>query len=278
VKIEIKRKQLPKIILTLILITAFAFAGFVAGVSMSYPVGFKEGHKSGFAEAVTAINQLEDKTGLTFEWSDKGNGQYELRAFYKGACIATVYPEVHCAVSQYRPYENLDFYQKAEADLTPLSDAKWMYWYDINENGEADFPTEYKFLIQYSYHDGTLTTIGKNWIEDQLGDSPATDPAKWISVSNTTQTPNATWTTNYEEITTDGLARAAGTYADDGDGDWNQTKTFSVSGTNSTVCYGLHWAASGDNNLLCAENQGAGNRKNVNSGDTLAVTWQASVS
>ena len=41
---------------------------------------------------------------------------------------------------------------------------------------------------------GTLTTIGKDWIEDQLGDSPSTDPAKWISVSADAGSSAVGWT------------------------------------------------------------------------------------
>ena len=202
--------------------------------NMGYQVGEQEGFEIGYLQA---LSDVTEKTGITFEWEDLGDGRYAIQAFFEGKLIAKGIAEVHCEVIQMR-------------------------------NGE---------VVSYSYHTGTLTTIGKNWIEDQLGDSLSTDPAKWIACSNTTDSASAAWTELPDEITTDGLARAAGTYASTGDGTWNQTKTFSVSGANSTVCYGLHWAASGDNNLLCAENQGAGNRKNVNSGDTLKVTWQVEV-
>ena len=65
----------------------------------------------------------------------------------------------------------------------------------------------------WSHHPGVLTTIGKNWIEDQLGDSPSTDPAKWISVSTNVTEPSAAWTEIPQEIAADGLTRASGTYA-----------------------------------------------------------------
>jgi len=185
-----------------------------------------------------ALSDVSEATGITFEWDYLGDGRYQIFAFYEGVLVAEGYAEFHCEVVQRDRYGN---------------------------------------LVSRTYHAGTLTTIGKNWIEDQLGDSPSTDPAKWIACSNTTDSASAAWTQLPNEITTDGLARAAGTYASTGDGTWNETKTFSVTGTNSTVCYGLHYASSGDNNLLCAENQGAGNRKNVNSGDTLKVTWQCTV-
>jgi len=220
-----------KTALLTILVAVLLLVTLVVGTNMGYQVGKKEGY-------LQALNDITDKTGITFEWTDLGDGSYEIKAYFEGELLAVGTAEFHCEVIQ------RDFYGN---------------------------------LVDYSYHAGTLTTIGKNWIEDQLGDSPSTDPAKWIACSNTTDSASAAWTQLPDEITTDGLARAAGTYASTGDGTWNQTKTFSVSGTNSTVCYGLHYAASGDGNLLCAENQGAGNRKNVNSGDTLKVTWQCQV-
>lgn len=228
VNFEITKKRLA---LTVALILIAVLPTFVIGTNMGYNVGFKKGY-------VEALADISDRTGITFEWKELGNGQYEINAYYDGQLIAVGKAEFHCEVVQMR-------------------------------NG---------ILVSRTYHAGTLTTIGKNWIEDQLGDSPSTDPAKWIACSNTTDSASAAWTELPDEITTDGLTRAAGTYASTGDGTWNQTYTFSVTGTNSTVAYGLHWAASGDNNLLCGENQGAGSGKNVISGDTLAVTWQVTVS
>lgn len=214
-----------------ITIIAMLVTTLIVGTNMGYNVGFKTGY-------LQALTDITDKTGVTFEWTDLGDGRFQINAFYDDKLIAKGTAETHCEVIQTR-------------------------------NGK---------VVSYSYHAGTLTTIGKNWIEDQLGDSPSTDPAKWIACSNTTDSASDAWTELPDEITTDGLTRTAATYASTGDGKWNQTNTFSVTGTNSTVCYSLHHAASGDNNLVCAENQGAGNRKNVVNGDSLQVTWQVEVS
>ena len=129
-------------------------------------------------------------------------------------------------------------------------------------------------LIGTSHHAGTLTTLGKNWIEDQLGDSPGADPAKWIGLSNSTDSPSAAWTVLPDEIITDGLARAAGTYANVGDGSWNITKTFSVTGTNSTQLVGLYYADSGSY-LLCSDEI---TLTNVENGDSLEIEWTITVS
>lgn len=123
-------------------------------------------------------------------------------------------------------------------------------------------------LLSETYHAMSLTTLGKNWIEGILGDTVGADVAKYIGSSNSSDTFSAAWTVLPDEITTDGLSRAAGTYASTGDGTWNCTKSFSVTGTNATKLYGLYYASTGSY-LLAAEQQGEGAQKNLNSGDTL---------
>lgn len=106
----------------------------------------------------------------------------------------------------------------------------------------------------WSHHAGVLTTIGKNWLEDQIGDSPSTDSAHWISVSTSASSPSAAWTQIPTEIASGGLTRLAGTYASTGDGTWTITATFTAtSGHTSVQLTGEQWAVSGDNNLLGAD-------------------------
>jgi len=123
---------------------------------------------------------------------------------------------------------------------------------------------------------GVLTDIGKDWIEDQLGDSPSADPAKWISLSNDSSSPSSTWTQIPNELTSDGLTRTAGTYSSLGTGQWKIEYQFTATGTvNDVQLTGLNWAASGDNNLLCADTFTA---VTLNNGDKLTVTWTITVS
>ena len=129
-------------------------------------------------------------------------------------------------------------------------------------------------LISYSHHPGVLTTLGQNFIEDQLGDTPSTDPAKWIAVSNNATAPSAAWIVIPAEITTGGMGRAAGTYVDNGDGAWNITKAFSPTGSGSCRLTGLYWAVAGDF-LLCADTF---TQVNAESGDTLEIEWSLTVS
>ena len=128
-------------------------------------------------------------------------------------------------------------------------------------------------LIDHSHHAGVLTTLGQNWIENQMGDTPDTDPAKWIAVSNDATAPNSAWIVIPVEITTNGLTRAPGTYASTGDGAWTITKSFSVTGTQSCQLTGLYWAVAGDF-LLCADTF---TQVNAEDGDTLEIEWSLSV-
>lgn len=124
------------------------------------------------------------------------------------------------------------------------------------------------------YHDESsnlITNIGFDWIEDQLGDTPATDPAKWISVSLDATSPGVGWTQIITEIAAGGLARAVGTYTSTGTGVWTIAVTFTASATHTNVqLTGLQWASSGDGNLMAANTFTA---VTLNNGDTLTITW-----
>jgi len=130
--------------------------------------------------------------------------------------------------------------------------------------------------VFWSYHAGVLTTIGKNWVEDQLGDSPATDPAKWISLSTSASSPSAAWTQIPTEIVANGLERAAGTYASTGDGVWTISHQFTASGPHTNVqLMGIQWAASGDGNLMWSDTI---TPVTLGSGDKLTVTATTTIS
>ena len=124
----------------------------------------------------------------------------------------------------------------------------------------------------YYYESSNLMVIiGFDWVEDQLGDSPDTTPAKWISLSLSTSSPAAGWTQIPAEIVADGLSRAAGTYSDEGTGAWNIVATFTASATHTDVqLTGLQWASSGDSNLMAANTF---NPVTLNNGDALTITW-----
>ena len=133
--------------------------------------------------------------------------------------------------------------------------------------------------VHFYHHESEnlLVTIGKDWIEDQLGDSPGTDPAKWISLSTDTTSPVVGWTQIISEIASGGLTRAAGTYSSTDFGAWEIEATFNATATHTAVqLTGLQWSvtASSDNNLMAANTFAA---VTLNDGDALTVTWQLSV-
>jgi len=129
----------------------------------------------------------------------------------------------------------------------------------------------------WSYHVGVLTTIGKNWCEDQLGDSPSTNPAKWISLSTSASSPSAAWTQIPTEITTGGLERVAGAYASTGDGVWTISFQFTATATHTAVqLVGFQWAITPlDGTLMWADTI---NPATLNSGDKLTITGTSTVS
>jgi hypothetical protein len=121
-----------------------------------------------------------------------------------------------------------------------------------------------------------VVDIGKDWVEDQLGDSPATDPAKWISLSTDATAPAAGWTQIISEIAAGGLERAVGAYANTGTGVWEIEATFTASATHTDVrLTGLQWASSGDNNLMAANTF---TPVTLTSGDALTITWEITLS
>jgi len=239
-KLDVTRKTVLKAALVMLLMMVVAFGSFTAGVNLSYLVGYREGHKAGFGLAIQEVNKLKDKTGLEFNWTDLGDGQYAITAFYKGALIASGIATVHLSVEHWR-------------------------------NG---------VLLSSEFGSGVLTNIGKDWIEKQIsGTVNASQQALYCADSNdATDPPLASWTILPSEITTNGLDRQTGTYTSTGVGTWNVTVTKSVTGTQSTQLWGLHWVATdnSDNNLLAADSGPA--QKNCVSGDTLKETWQVSVS
>jgi len=131
-------------------------------------------------------------------------------------------------------------------------------------------------LISRTYHALTLTTYGKNQMEQLLG-GEVTDAFKYHGCSNNETAVDVAWTALPDEIVANGLERSVATYANTGDGTWNMTNTWTASGSQSACLYGVYSESSGSN-LCLAEQQGSGNRKNLISGDTLKMTVQGTVS
>jgi len=226
-------------VLKAILVIALLFGAFFSGALLTAPTAFKKGFEKGYLKALTDISEL---TGLEFEWEDLGNGSYKVTIRHREGLYTKSIVKINCEI--------------------------------VHKDASGN-------LISRTYHPGVLVDQGKEWIEDKLSGNNA---ARWglngtyISVSNDSSAVSTTWTIIPNEITTNGLARARGSYVSTGIGAWNISHTFSVTGTNSTKLYGLNYDSGTSATLICAEQQGLANQKNVASGDTLRVTWQISVS
>ena len=126
-------------------------------------------------------------------------------------------------------------------------------------------------LISARYN--VFTNIGKNFTRDELGSgSASTNVAKYISLSEDSGTASALWTQLPSEIASGGLTRATGTYtALAGNGTWKIENTFAVTLSFTVRLTGLHWGASGNNNMIaCAA---VSPIATVANGDSLKITW-----
>ena len=126
--------------------------------------------------------------------------------------------------------------------------------------------------------DNLLVTSGKTYIRTQIGsgDAVASSSAKYISLSNNTTAPDAAWVDIPAEITTNGLGRAAATYAANGTGAYNMTYTWTATGAQSAQLTGLSSGGTpADTTLFAAL---AFSSATLATNDQLKVIWSVSIS
>lgn len=124
----------------------------------------------------------------------------------------------------------------------------------------------------------TLTTIGKDFIEQQISGTSNTSQCIYIALSEAADTPAAGWLKLPSEISgAGGLDRQTGTYASTGAGAWTVIKTFACTGSYTVKLTGLHWKATDDSdgNILAAVQFTT--PVTLINGDSLEVTWTCSV-
>ena len=129
------------------------------------------------------------------------------------------------------------------------------------------------------YHAGSLTTVGKNFIEGKLGDHGFANNTKYAtygSLSTSATAFSAAWVDIPSEITTGGLERANMTYASTGDGVWTLTYQWTAGATHTDVQrVGFNWeSAANGGSLMWADTFTA---VTLNSGDKLTVTGTTTV-
>lgn len=235
---EIKIPVTKKSVAKTSIVCFLLFSAFFAGATFTVPTAYKQGYNKGYENALDYVKEALSQKGIVINWENLGNGKYELSVYLGGQLIARAVPEVHLWIEHYR-------------------------------NGK---------LLTKEFGAGVLTTVGQDWIEKMLsGTLNSSQRALYCSDSNdATDPPLDSWNVLPSEITTNGLDRQTGTYANTGVGTWNVTCTKSVTGTQSTQLWGLNWDSNDDTQALIAGDSGPA-QKNCVSGDTLKETWQVSV-
>lgn len=152
---------------------------------------------------------------------------------------------------------------------------------DIKYHGHVEvykIPADTGIPIKIEDKDNLLVTNGKTYIRTQIGSgsAAASSSAKYISLSNDATAPDAAWVDIPAEITTNGLGRAAATYAANGTGAWNMTYTYTATGAQSAQLTGLSSGGTPADNTLFAALQFTPVTLATN--DQLRVIWSISVS
>jgi hypothetical protein len=133
--------------------------------------------------------------------------------------------------------------------------------------------------ILWSRHAGVLTNDGKDWLEDQIADSPGATPAVYVALTRDAHVPAAGDHGLWSEINTaGGLDRVTGTYSSTGVGTWTVVKAFTAdAGYTDVQATGLHWSDTDDDNntMLCGDTFAPAT---LAASDTITVTWTLSVS
>jgi len=248
------------IVITAVLLGVSSGIGYILGTFQGFNVGYESGYTVGYKQGLDdLIAKLREEGIADIQIRDLGNGTYTIEVVSWLGYQLNIPLELHCIVTQWRPIGDLD------------------------GDGLIEWPEEY-YVVSNSTHPMTLTNFGKDWIADKISGASSTNflrNATWIGCSNDSSTVDVTWTILPGEITGAGLARAdADTVSDTGTGTWTISKTFSVTATAATKLYGLYLGpndATYANTLVAAEQQGVSNQKNLQDGDTLQVTIQASV-
>jgi len=189
---------------------------------------------------IGALNEVAKIPALDFHWQDLGNGDFKL----------SVYPG--------KGYGNVSIHVVRFDVLVTQS-----------RNGE---------VIDIQHSAGTLTNLGKDWIEQQISGTISANGTLYISCSaSDTSALTAASTQITSELDANGFTRATAAYASTGVGVWTVTKTFTSSGTQAVQSYGLQHSPTklSNNNLFGYDSSAV---KNTIATDTLQVQWTITIS
>lgn len=134
----------------------------------------------------------------------------------------------------------------------------------------AVFDAEGRLKRAWSHTPNLRTTAGLNWQADVMGNPTQPAPARYIALTADATTPASADTTLAGELTANGFARAAGTYAHTaGASSYTISNTFTATGTATINKVGLFTAAAAGTLAFEAAEP---NPPTLSSGDTLAQT------
>ena len=149
---------------------------------------------------------------------------------------------------------------------------------EIEANVNVSVIRDGEVIYQESNHN-TLMNIGAEYIETLMTNATyaTTGEVKYISLSSNASAENAVNTQIAEEITTGGLARAAGTVSDEGNGNYAVEHEFTATATHNNVqLTGLNWKTGNtDNNLFAADQFTS---VNLIADDKITVNWTITIS
>lgn len=222
---------------------------------------YQTGVKDGTNYALTQVTDLLTANHLDFTWTETGDGKYNLKI---------------SGLDAYGTAQALGVHGATTCDINVLQ---------YRADGT---------LVSGSHGAGTLTDLGQDYLAQQTsGAVNATQCAKYISMSNNTSGLTGASTilpTEYVTADSNGLARAAGTYAYGaaGSGTWNVTNTFTATAVAAPLVWGLSYQTITNTGGIAGATITAGNNlvaydstpgvKNMAVSDTLAVTWTVTVS
>lgn len=272
--------------LTAVLLIATATLGLMVGSGITYFLTTDAAAQTAYEQALTNVQNLLKEQNIALTWNSQGSGQYQF-SVDANQVYSTGYNNALLMVQDFLSRQHLDFQWNDKGNgeysltLTGLDSYGQAQALGIHGAAVVDLNVvQYRngIVISGAHGAGTLTNLGKDYIEQQVsGAVNASQCAKYIAQSNDTTGISVASVILPNEITVDGLQRATGTYVSTGVGAWNVSYTFTATATITTNFWSLnHGTYASDPNSMVAYD-GTPGTKAMTSGDTLATTWQVSV-
>lgn len=121
-----------------------------------------------------------------------------------------------------------------------------------------------------------MTTAGKDWLAAVMGNSSQPASAQYIALTTNATAPAVGDTTLTSEITTGGLARAAGTYSHTtGVSSYKITKVFTASGSHTGVAKAALFNASSSGTMVFETLLAS--LANLIATETLTIEWTVNI-